>query len=199
MGGTRVRELGSQLSTSQRLWLWVRTTLGVTAMTLAGWSIGVPAFCGALLALWLLFRLLTLFEVPMLHPTIIVTETDAQRLSGLLDDLPPQSRRELDALEHELERAQMVSSQEVPADVVTMNSRVRFEELHSGACTEARLVYPSQSTEQEAISILAPVGSALLGLSVGQAIDWRMPSGRLRRFRVVELLYQPEAAGDLRL
>jgi regulator of nucleoside diphosphate kinase len=61
------------------------------------------------------------------------------------------------------------------------------------------LVYPSLASQKEAISVLAPVGSALLGLSVGQAIDWRMPSGHLRRFRVVEVLYQPEAAGDLHL
>ncbi|HEX5658310.1 MAG TPA: nucleoside diphosphate kinase regulator [Polyangiales bacterium] len=194
-----VRELGAQLSTTQRLSRWARTLLGVAALALAGWSAGLPALCVALLIFWLLFRLLTLFEAPMFHPAIIVTETDSLRLSNLIDDLPSETRRDVAGLEHELERAQVVSARQVPADVVTMNSRVRFEELHSGARIEARLVYPSQSTQEEAISVLAPVGSALLGLSVGHAIDWRMPNGRLRRFRVVELLYQPEAAGDLQL
>jgi regulator of nucleoside diphosphate kinase len=193
------RELGSQLSTLQRWWLWARTALLIAALMLLGWHAGLPALCGVLLAYWLLFRLLTLFEVPMFQPAIIVTETDAQRLGGLLDALPPAARRSFAGLEVELERAQVVSSNKVPADVVTMNSHVRFEELHSGACSEARLVYPSLATQDEMISVLAPVGSALLGLSVGQAIDWRMPNGRLRRFRVVELLYQPEAAGDLQL
>ncbi|MET0285707.1 MAG: nucleoside diphosphate kinase regulator [Polyangiales bacterium] len=133
----------------------------------------------------------------MAQPNIIVTETDAQRLAGLLETLPPKRRADLAGLELELERARVVSSREVPADVVTMNSRVRFE--LGGAFTDARLVYPTQSAEDDAISVLAPVGSALLGLSVGQTIEWRMPNGRLRSLRVVELLYQPEAAGDLHL
>lgn len=195
----RVRELGSQLSTSQRLWLLGRTTLGLAVVALASSYAGLPSLGAVLLALWLLLRLFTLFEVPMLHPAIIVTETDSQRLCALLDGLPPESRRGLAGLELELERAQVVSSHEVPADVVTMNSRVRFEELHSGSCSEVRLVYPSQAAQEDAVSVLAPVGSALLGLSVGQAIDWRMPNGRLRRFRILELLYQPEAAGQLEL
>jgi regulator of nucleoside diphosphate kinase len=199
MNEARSRELGSQLSTSQRLWLWARTMLAVAVIAIAGWYAGLPPLCGVLLALWLLYKLITLFEVPMLQPAIIVTETDSQRLCGLIDELPPEGRRGLAGLELELERAKVVSSRVVPADVVTMNSRVRFEEVHSGAFNEARLVYPSQAAQEDAISVLAPVGSALLGLSVGQAIDWRMPNGQLRRYRVLELLYQPEAAGDLQL
>jgi regulator of nucleoside diphosphate kinase len=199
MREARWLELGSQLSKWQRLWLWAHTALSVAAMALVGVYAGLPALCAVLLVFWLLFKLLTLFEVPMFQPAIIVTETDAQRLTALLDALPPERRRGLSGLELELERAQVVSSQQVPADVVTMNSRVRFEELHSGVRGEARLVYASQAAQDQEVSILAPVGSALLGLAVGQAIDWRMPNGQLRRFRVVELLYQPEAAGDLHL
>jgi regulator of nucleoside diphosphate kinase len=198
MSEAHPRELGTQLSTWQRLWLWARTAVILAGVALAGWAGGLPVLGGVLVGFCLLFRLITLFERSVFCPHIVVTETDAQRLAALLASLPPARRRALAGLELELERAHVVRSSEVPADVVTMNSRVRFEELHSGACSEARLVYPTQGVEG-GISVLEPEGSALLGLSLGQAIDWRMPNGRLRRFRVTEVLYQPEAAGDMHL
>jgi regulator of nucleoside diphosphate kinase len=152
----------------------------------------------------LVYCLATQLEVPMERPEIIVTEQDADRLSRLLDALSPKQRSAASALELELERARVVAAGGVPGDVVTMNSRVRFEELHSGQRTEARLVYPSDAraaadANEDAISVLAPVGSALLGMRVGQSIDWRMPSGRLRRYQIVDVVYQPEAAGDAHL
>lgn len=154
-----------------------------------------------LVTAFLVVRLTHVLEVPMHLPHIVVTEQDSDRLCRLLEALPPKQRAAACALELELERAQVVTSRGVPGDVVTMNSLVVFEEVHSGLRAEVRLVYPSDAVKgaDGTLSVLAPVGSALLGLSVGHAIDWRMPSGRLRRYRVVDILYQPEAAGDLHL
>ena len=100
-------------------------------------------------------------------------------------------------LETELDRAVVVPRDELPADVVTMNSRVVFED-DTGRRRDVQLVFPWEAAlERGRISILAPVGVALLGLSVGQVIDWPMPNGRTASLRIVSVLYQPEAAGDL--
>jgi regulator of nucleoside diphosphate kinase len=101
------------------------------------------------------------------------------------------------ALEEEIETAEIVERSEIPADVVTMNSRIRFVDEESGDETEVTLVYPSEADASAGrVSVLAPVGMALLGLSVGQSIEWPMPTGQSRRLRVVAVPYQPEAAGD---
>ena len=101
------------------------------------------------------------------------------------------------ALEEEIEAAEVVERSEIPADVVTMNSRIRFVDEESGDETEVTLVYPSEADASAGrVSVLAPVGTALLGLSVGQSIEWPMPTGQSRRLRVVAVPYQPEAAGD---
>jgi regulator of nucleoside diphosphate kinase len=78
-----------------------------------------------------------------------------------------------------------------------MNSVVRFADEESGKESEVTLVFPgSADVEKQRISVLAPIGSALLGLSVGDSIDWPLPDARTRRLRVVAVTYQPEAAGD---
>lgn len=78
-----------------------------------------------------------------------------------------------------------------------MNSVVRFVDEDSGRESEVRLVFPGHADlESNQISVLAPIGSALLGLSVGDSIDWPVPNARSRRLRVVAVTYQPEAAGD---
>jgi regulator of nucleoside diphosphate kinase len=101
------------------------------------------------------------------------------------------------ALEDEIETAEVVERSQIPADVVTMNSRIRFVDEESGDETEVTLVYPSEADASAGrVSVLAPVGTALLGLSVGQSIEWPMPTGHSRRLRVVAVPYQPEAAGD---
>lgn len=142
------------------------------------------------------FGAASLLGVPMFVPEIIVSELDVERLQRLLDTLPPRAREAAQALEAELARAQVVAPAAIPRDVVTMNSRVRFEELESGKEGEASLVYPHDSDiSNGSISVLAPVGMALLGLRAGQSIDWPMPTGRCKRIRVREVTYQPEAAG----
>jgi regulator of nucleoside diphosphate kinase len=105
-----------------------------------------------------------------------------------------------DALADELDRAEVVLAESVAGTLVTMNSRVVFRDEETGETREVSLVYPSESDpDRGRISVLSPVGSALLGLSVGQTIDWPLPRGQLKRIRVVEVVYQPEAAGDLHL
>lgn len=105
--------------------------------------------------------------------------------------------KECEALEAELDRAEVVAPTAVPPEVVTMNSRVRFLDEDTGQQHEATLVYPFQANVSEwRISVLAPVGAALLGLSIGQSIAWPMPGGATKRLRVVSVLYQPEAAGE---
>ena len=97
-------------------------------------------------------------------------------------------------LKSELENAVVVDSRSVPADVVTMNSRVRFEDESSGEMRDITIVFPQSAQASEGrVSVLAPVGTALLGLSVGQSIAWPFPDGSTRTLRVVALLYQPEA------
>jgi regulator of nucleoside diphosphate kinase len=130
-------------------------------------------------------------------PEIIITEQDSDRLTRLLDILPQAQRAAVGALENELARAKVVDSAELPSDVVTMNSRVVFEDVETGRRSNALLVYPHDTARFNggAISVLAPVGSALLGLRAGQSIEWRMPSGRLKRYLVVEVVRQPEAQG----
>jgi regulator of nucleoside diphosphate kinase len=155
---------------------------------------------GALMLVVLVVGIATLLEVAMHSPEIIITEQDSDRLMRLLDVLPDAQRETLTGLELELERAHVVATRAVPRDVVTMNSRVVFEEADSGKRSEAVLVYPHDTKlDANAVSVLAPVGSALLGMRQGQSIDWRMPSGQLRRYRVLEVVYQPEAAGDFHL
>jgi regulator of nucleoside diphosphate kinase len=129
---------------------------------------------------------------------IIVTELDASRLHRVLEQYARgRNAAACEALEDELDVAEVVEPAQVPPDVVTMNSRVRFVDERSGEEHEVTLVYPfAANVDEGRVSILAPIGAALLGLSVGQSIAWVMPDGSTTRQRVVGLPYQPEAAGD---
>ncbi len=132
--------------------------------------------------------------------TLIISDADHQRLEALIDSARMDSRvREdyLAALEGELRRARVVPAGKVPADVVTMNSVVRLRDLDSDETEEYELVYPADADmAQNRISILAPIGTAILGYRLGDVIEWPVPAG-LRRLRVEEVLYQPERAGAL--
>lgn len=132
---------------------------------------------------------------------IQVTEADQKRLRTIIDNWPTTRDREaLEALSDELDRAEVVPSERIAGNVVTMNSRVVFEDEETGESREVELVYPHESApELRRVSVLAPIGSALLGLSVGQTIDWPVPGGKIKRLRIVRILYQPEEAGDLHL
>ncbi|WP_322981804.1 nucleoside diphosphate kinase regulator [Pseudomonas sp. C11] len=128
-------------------------------------------------------------------PAITITRLDLQRLERLLDSLEDFGPG-AEALEKELARAQVVGHDEVPSGVVTMNSRVHCREESSGKDYHLTLVYPQDAGGEGKVSILAPVGSALLGLSVGQHIDWPVPSGKQLKLTLLAVEYQPEAAGE---
>lgn len=134
------------------------------------------------------------------RPPLLLSRLDAERIEELLEQ--PQFRAlNTDALRGELERADVVEPSAVPKDVMTMNStaRVRVEDAELGAHEhELTLVYPRDADgSAHRVSVLAPVGSALLGLRVGETIDWPMPGGRSARLQVLAIRYQPEAAGEL--
>lgn len=133
---------------------------------------------------------------------IYITEFDQTRLEELLDQVNTEDSRDgkhLRELEDELLRAEVVEPQDIPADVITMNSRVCLKDLDSGEELHYTLVFPGDARlEDNRISILAPVGTALLGYRVGDTITWKVPGGT-RRLKVKKILYQPEAAGDFHL
>jgi regulator of nucleoside diphosphate kinase len=131
------------------------------------------------------------------QPAIYLTQDDLDRLLDVVEAYSAGSGgRRFEQLEGELVRAVVVRRDEIPKDVVTMNSRVVFENETTGERREVKLVYPREANiDAGRISILVPVGTALLGLRVGQSIDWELPSGKKHRYRVVSVPYQPEAAG----
>jgi regulator of nucleoside diphosphate kinase len=138
-----------------------------------------------------------------MHATPIdITDFDARRLNAVLsryDDLPVSSRREVNRLRHELERAHIVASREVGDRVVTMNSQVVLRDLDSGQEFTCRLSFPDDANvDAGRLSVLAPVGTAILGYREGNVVEWEVPAGT-RRIRIEKILYQPEAAGDYHL
>jgi regulator of nucleoside diphosphate kinase len=128
---------------------------------------------------------------------IYITKADHERLRRLVEGRRaenPSDLEYLDILEQELDRADIVEPDAIPRDVVTMNSEVRLKDLDAGGVRVYRLVFPSQARRENGISVLAPIGTAILGYRAGDVIEWRVPKG-VRRLQVVEVLYQPEAAG----
>jgi regulator of nucleoside diphosphate kinase len=120
---------------------------------------------------------------------IVLTSLDFDRLEALLDSLPGNAFPE---------RAEIVAPDRIPPDVVTMNSTVRFTIAESGETFRLTLVYPKDvGADAGRISVLAPVGSALLGLSVGDEMQWPRPGGGVSTVRVDEVVYQPERSGEL--
>ncbi|MCK9539971.1 nucleoside diphosphate kinase regulator [Dokdonella sp.] len=131
-------------------------------------------------------------------PRITVSSLDLDRLESLLEAPAMRALPGAVALHAELERAEIVDPDKVPPNVVTMNSTVRFVTDSSGHEFEYTLVYPKDANNDAGrISVLAPVGSALLGLAVGDEIEWPRPGGGTTRVRIVEVTFQPERAGEL--
>ena len=129
-------------------------------------------------------------------PSITMSSLDWERPVRLVN-LETYSRLPgVEALEEEMNRANVVEPTEVPPEVVTMNSTVEFIDDKTGQTFQMTLVYPDAVTGHETVSIFAPVGSALLGLSVGQSIVWQIPGGRELNLRVLKVLRQPEAMGE---
>jgi regulator of nucleoside diphosphate kinase len=125
----------------------------------------------------------------MLKKPIYITKYDKKRLESLIHD----------DLKNEIKKAKIVDPKEVPGDVITMNSRFKLKDLDSNEETVYTLVFPEdEDIYQNKISIYAPMGIALIGYRAGDIIEWPVPCGRLR-IQVMEILYQPEAAGDFNL
>ncbi|MGY1410006.1 MULTISPECIES: nucleoside diphosphate kinase regulator [unclassified Luteimonas] len=128
-----------------------------------------------------------------LPPPIVVSRRDAARLDALLDSPRWQNDATAAALMGELTRAEVVDNDAMPTDVVGMHSRVECVDENSGEKHTLTLVFPHEADAGAGrISIMAPVGSALLGLSVGQSIDWSTPQGRPLKLRVTDV--HPAAA-----
>lgn len=131
-------------------------------------------------------------------PPITISSLDAARLEKMLAALGSKQDPNTEELQLELDRANIVAPEEMPPDVVTMNSRVIFRMESSGTEFALTLVYPgSVSDGAGEISVLAPVGSALLGLREGDEISWPKPGGGWLKVRILKVVYQPERAGDL--
>lgn len=134
--------------------------------------------------------------------SIYITDGDMKRLQGLIETgsgFGHRDKKHLMDLEDELSRARVVPSKDIPEDVITMNSRVRLIDLNSGEEMTYSLVFPGDANiDENKISVLAPIGTALIGYSVGDMIEWKVPGG-LKKLKVEEILYQPERAGDYHL
>jgi len=121
-----------------------------------------------------------------MKPEIIVSTHDLERLEGLLSTPPTRNRSDLDDLRAELERARVLDDDAMPDNVIVMNSRARFREETSGREYELTLAWPHEASAADGkVSIFSPAGSALLGLSVGQHIDWQTPEGRAIQITVL--------------
>lgn len=129
---------------------------------------------------------------------IYITEFDFARLKGLLQlgiSFQKRDRDHLESLQNKLDSAHIVDSASIPHNVVTMNSRVCLQEMETDDAHIYTLVFPSDSDiEANKISILAPIGTAILGYRTGDSVNWLVPAG-VRRVRIQNILYQPEAVG----
>lgn len=128
-----------------------------------------------------------------MKPNIIVTTADIDRLESLIHSLPSAAKTTAELLD-ELQRAEVVESHEIPPNVVTMGSTVRFTVTPGKEEFCRKLVYPREALDSSTISVLSPVGSALLGLSVGSSIEWPGPTGENLVVQIVDVVHQPEAA-----
>jgi regulator of nucleoside diphosphate kinase len=120
-------------------------------------------------------------SIKLARMTRAIKETEAEKLLG------------------ELNAAQIVEPQDIPADVVTMNSIIKLYFLNTNKTVQFQLVYPDKANIKEnKISILSPIATALIGYKAGDEIEWVVPSG-LTKIKIEEIVYQPEASGDFDL
>ncbi|HQH72303.1 MAG TPA: nucleoside diphosphate kinase regulator [bacterium] len=132
---------------------------------------------------------------------IVLSEMDFLRIKEHIENFRLQGDSRMAAyvnnLESELKRADVVAPEDIGSDVVTMNSTVRLVDMKSQDESVYTLVYPHEANiDQNKISVLSPIGCALIGYRVGNVVDVKVPSG-IRQYQIQELVYQPEAAGEL--
>ena len=139
-------------------------------------------------------------EIEM-RENIIVTVSDYDRLMGLpgLGLVKHRMSDDLQKLYHNLNDAKKLSPQRIAGSVITMNSTVLLREVNSGRESEITVTYPKDANPlQRKVSVLSPIGVALLGRKENDVVSWRVPSG-MGMFQIVKVTYQPEAAGDFSL
>lgn len=133
---------------------------------------------------------------------ITLSKLDYSRINGCINEakrLKKIGNLEAENLLNELRSAKIVEPQEIPEDVVTMNSVVKISFLNTNKTTQFQIVYPDQADiKEKKISIFSPVATALIGYKVSDEIEWVVPSG-LTKIRIDEIIYQPEAAGNFDL
>ena len=138
----------------------------------------------------------------MLQGAIQVTSFDMDRLFAMIEQLRKNGfpeQENLTRLENELARSEEVAPEQVAEGVVTMNSRVLLRDEANGQEMQCTLVFPVDAdASTNRISVVAPLGTAILGYRVGDVIDWNMPGG-VRQYKILRVDYQPEAAGDFHL
>jgi regulator of nucleoside diphosphate kinase len=130
--------------------------------------------------------------------SIVITQTDYERLKGVLQTYggtSPNEKKSINSLQKDLERAKKVASEKIAAEVVTMNSKIRVRNVSTNKTIDMTLVYPKDANlKEQKVSILAPVGAAVLGYSIGDTITWQMPTGT-SELKIEAIYYQPEANG----
>lgn len=135
----------------------------------------------------------------MTNKTIYITENDMRRLRELIlvaRQFRKEEEKYLQELETELNRGKIIKSQDIPPDVITMNSEVHLRDLNTKEEITYRLVFPDHADANQGwVSILAPIGTALLGYRVGDIIEWKVPAG-IAKLKVEKIIYQPEANGE---
>jgi len=135
----------------------------------------------------------------MTNKTIYITDNDMRRLRELIlvaRQFRKEEEKYLQELETELNRGKIIKSQDIPPDVITMNSEVHLRDLNTKEEITYRLVFPDHADANQGwVSILAPIGTALLGYRVGDIIEWKVPAG-IAKLKVEKIIYQPEANGE---
>ena len=130
--------------------------------------------------------------------TIRITENDVRKLREALREAQKGAYRNsayIQQLEGELDRAEIVKPAQIPADVITMNSRVVLVDLAESERMELTLVFPEDAGKSaDSVSILAPIGTAMIGYREGDVFEWETPDGPVN-LRVEKVVYQPEAGG----
>lgn len=133
---------------------------------------------------------------------IYLTEFDVKRLRDLIRDAVQSEYRGseyIEKLKEEIERGKIVPPAQIPADVITMNTRAQLVDMETGEEMELTLVFPQDANVlEDRISVLAPIGCAMLGYQTGDIIEWDVPDG-VRRLKVKAIKYQPESSGDMHL
>lgn len=124
---------------------------------------------------------------------VILSKEDHRLLTALTENVSAQGKKQEMTLSYEIERAKVLREEDMPDNVVRLNSKVKVVDVESKREMQFTIVLPQfADVKQNKISVLTPMGSALIGLSVGNEINWKMPAG-MRRLKVLEAVYTPES------